>query len=77
MLAAFFLGCTATEIMWIRKMRDFSGLVDTKETERMGQAESAVSADAGVGMERSLRALQEHLTEKTQASPVVQGRNEI
>lgn len=83
MLAAFFLGCIATEIWWIGKMRRLRSLM---EQERMGQTAAAVSAsaiDAGaqrftreVGTEESLLGLQQHLSEKT-ASPVPQSSSEI
>ena len=79
MLAAFFLGCIATEIRWITKMRRLSALAVTKETERMGQAESAVPADAvnagsqgltaDESTEQSLLGLQQHLTETAHATP--------
>ena len=87
MLAAFLLGCIATEIRWIERMRRLRGVVGTEETERMRQTESGVSTDAantaargvrsGEGMEKSLLGLEQHLTAETQASPVPQGSNEI
>jgi hypothetical protein len=79
MLAAFFLGCIATEIRWIAKMRRLRTEV---ETERV-QAETAVSANATdkrvlgfrpeEGTEQGLIGLQQHLIQKTEASPVPQG----
>jgi len=83
MLAAFFLGCIATEIWWIGKMRRLRSLV---EEERLGQTSAAVPVgvtDAGahafrpeVGTGESLLGLQQHLSEKT-ASPVPQSSSEI
>ena len=70
MLAAFFLGCIATELWWIAKMRRLRGLAET--TAML----PASAADAGAhgfgpeaGTEESLLGLQQHLSEKTEASP--------
>lgn len=83
MLAAFFLGCIATEIRWLGKMRRLRGQVETE----MAQAEKTVSADAtatsvhGIrpdeGTEQSLLGLQQHLSEKTETRPVPQGSKEV
>ena len=74
MFAAFFLGCIATEIRWIGRMRRLRRQFETE----MVQAEKVVSADATgagshsiqpeVGTEESLLGLQQHLSEKTAAS---------
>jgi hypothetical protein len=78
MLAAFFMGCIATEIWWMGKMRRLRGQIEME----MAQAEKTVSADAtaarvyGVrpeaGTEQSLLGLQQHLSEKKEESPVPQ-----
>ena len=84
MLAAFFLGCIATEIWWIGKMRRLRSFM---EEERIGQAAAAVSASATdvgaqcftheVGSEESLLGLQQHLSEKTETSPAPRSNSEI
>lgn len=82
MLAAFFLGCIATEIWWIGKMRRLRSLM---EEERMAAAAvSKLAAGAGapgfkpeVGTAEGLLGLQQQLSEKTEASPVPQSSSEI
>lgn len=84
MLAAFFLGCIATEIWWIGKMRRLRSLM---EKERMGQTAAVVPAsatDAGahglkpeVDTGESLLGLQQHVSEKTEASPAPPSRSKI
>jgi len=74
MLAAFFLGCIATEIWWIGKMRRLRSLM--MEKEKMGHTAAAVFRPE-VGTQESLLGLQQHLSEKTAASPVPQRGSEI
>lgn len=83
LLAAFFLGCIATEIRWIGKMRGLRGQVETELT----QVEKTVSGNATdtgahdfgpeVNTEQSLLGLKQHLAEKTDESPVTQGSREV
>ena len=83
MLAAFFLGCIATEIRWIAKMRRLRSDVEAE----MAQAEKTVSADAAAprghdirpeeGTEQSLLGLQHHLSEKTETSSVPQASSDV
>jgi len=83
MLAAFFMGCIATEIRWIGKMRRLRAQVETE----IAQAAKTISANATVtkvhgirpeeGTEQGLLGLQQHLSDKTETSPVPQGSTEV
>jgi hypothetical protein len=82
MFAAFFLGCIATEIRWIGKMRRLRSLMEKESHTEAAASASATAAGAPgfkpeVGTEESLLGLQQHLSKKTEASPVPERRSEI
>jgi hypothetical protein len=84
MLAAFFLGCIATEIGWIGKMRRLRSLMEEEKMAAAAAAVSKLATGAGarafrpeVGTAEGLLGLQQQLSEKTEASPVHQSSSEI